>query len=139
MSLLQLALHPVLFGLLIINLTSKPLAEDFMLLTLCLDLPLSLLPCDLNLFKLLLIVEPLVSEIVVILAMQVLQISVMSKGLVPQVQVMLHQQVFYMNLLVSLDVFELVKVLPFNGGNSLFQGGVPMHAQLELGTHLLQD
>ena len=83
MSLLQLALHPVLFGLLIINLTSKPLAEDFMLLTLCLDLPLSLLPCDLNLFKLLLIVEPLVSEIVVILAMQVLQISVMSKGLVP--------------------------------------------------------
>ena len=139
MSLLQLALHPVLFGLLIINLTSNSLAEDFMLLTLCLDLPLSLLPCDLNLFKLLLIVEPLVSEIVVILAMQVLQISVMSKGLVPQVQVMLHQQVFYMNLLVSLDVFELVKVLPFNGGNSLFQGGVPMHAQLELGTHLLQD
>ena len=52
---------------------------------------------------------------------------------------MLHQQVFYMNLLVSLDVFELVKVLPFNGDNSLFQGGVPVHAQLELGTHLLQD
>jgi hypothetical protein len=30
-------------------------------------------------------------------------------------------------------------VLPFHGGNSLFQGGVPLHAQLELGTHLLQD
>ena len=110
-----------------------------MLLTLCQDLPLSLLPCDLYLLKLLLIVEPLVTEIVVVPAMQVLQFSVMSEGLVPQVQVMLHPQVLDMNLLVDLDVFELVDVLPFHGGNSLFQGGVPLHAQLELGTHLLQD
>ena len=63
----------------------------------------------------------------------------MTEGLVPQVQVMLHPQVLDMNLLVGLDVFELVDVLPFHCGNCLFQGGVPLHAQLELGTHLLQD
>ena len=44
-----------------------------------------------------------------------------------------------MNLLVCLDVFELVNVLPFHGANGLLQGGVPLHAQLELGAHLLQD
>ena len=52
---------------------------------------------------------------------------------------MLHPQVLHMNLLVGLDVFELVNVLPFHGANGLLQGGVPLHAQLELGTHLLQD
>lgn len=52
---------------------------------------------------------------------------------------MLHPQVLHMNLLVSLDVFELVDVLPFHGANGLLQGGVPLHAQLELGAHLLQD